>query len=216
MNVWLIEPRDPVIFRDGRPFNASPGARAKTLSFPFPSTLAGAARTRAGRDKAGHFAASQIPVLLQKEMRGPLLVELNATGGVKDWLFPVPADALILKQESYKEDAGRLVPLTVLAMPDGAETDLGGPNLVGPVTAEKEKPHAKAPAFWGQTTFEEWLLKPKAQDVQFGKLGISGPARESRIHVSIKSESKTAEEGTLFQTSGLEFTTLPAAPMPSF
>ncbi|MFZ2521089.1 MAG: type III-B CRISPR module-associated Cmr3 family protein, partial [Anaerolineae bacterium] len=32
MKTWLIEPRDPLIFRDGRPFSASPGARAKTLS----------------------------------------------------------------------------------------------------------------------------------------------------------------------------------------
>jgi len=90
MKTWLIEPRDPVIFRDGRPFNASAGARAKTLSFPFPSTLVGAARTLAGRDKNGHFDTSQIDALLSQEMEGPLLVELSERGGVKDWLFPSP------------------------------------------------------------------------------------------------------------------------------
>jgi len=38
----LIEPRDPLIVRDGRPFTNSPGARAKSLPFPLPQTLAGA------------------------------------------------------------------------------------------------------------------------------------------------------------------------------
>ena len=64
MTVWLIEPRDPVIFRDGKPFNASPGAHAKTLSFPFPATAAGATRTRAGLDTSGRFDRARINDLL--------------------------------------------------------------------------------------------------------------------------------------------------------
>ena len=51
MTTWIIEPHDPLIFRDGRPFGPNPGARAKTLSFPFPSTTTGGVRTRAGLDK---------------------------------------------------------------------------------------------------------------------------------------------------------------------
>ncbi|HZQ09120.1 MAG TPA: type III-B CRISPR module-associated Cmr3 family protein, partial [Anaerolineae bacterium] len=55
MSVWLIEPRDPLIFRDGRPFNPTPGARAISLPFPYPSTLAGAVRTRVGQNENGVF-----------------------------------------------------------------------------------------------------------------------------------------------------------------
>ena len=207
MKTWLIEPRDPLIFRDGRPFDASAGARAKSLPFPFPSTLVGVARTVAGRDKNGHFDAGQIDVLLAQGMEGPLLVELSETGGIADWLFPAPADALVLRQTSYKKNAGHLVPLTVLKAPVGATSNLGdGLMLVGPVTLEKQKPHGKAPAFWRQSKFEDWLMEPKAKDeVMFHELGVAGLVRESRMHVSIGHDSQTAEKGALFQTAGLEF-----------
>ncbi|MCF6192383.1 MAG: type III-B CRISPR module-associated protein Cmr3, partial [Candidatus Hydrothermae bacterium] len=48
LQTWMALPHDSLIFRDGRPFTAVPGARAKTLPFPFPSTIAGAIRTRSG------------------------------------------------------------------------------------------------------------------------------------------------------------------------
>ena len=50
MSLWLIVPRDPLIFRDGKPFTATPGERSNSLGFPFPSTLAGAVRTLVGAD----------------------------------------------------------------------------------------------------------------------------------------------------------------------
>ena len=85
MSVWLIQPRGPLIFRDGKPFNATPGAQAKSLSFPYPSTLAGGVRTRAGRDETGRFDPQQIEHLLQLNVRGPILVVLNLkTGEIED------------------------------------------------------------------------------------------------------------------------------------
>jgi hypothetical protein len=42
----LIEPRDPAIFRDARPFETGLGAR--TLSWPNPSAVIGTIRTRLG------------------------------------------------------------------------------------------------------------------------------------------------------------------------
>ena len=38
MTIWLVEPRDPLIVREGRPFGPDPGAWATSLPFPFPST----------------------------------------------------------------------------------------------------------------------------------------------------------------------------------
>ena len=46
MSVWLVEPLDPLIARDGRP--SSVGGHFFTVSFPYPSMLAGAVRTRMG------------------------------------------------------------------------------------------------------------------------------------------------------------------------
>lgn len=78
MSLWIVEPRDPLLLRDGRPFQATPGARAYTLDFPYPSTLAGAVRTRAGRDEAGRFQDDVETIAAVKSIgiRGPLLVEL--------------------------------------------------------------------------------------------------------------------------------------------
>lgn len=207
MTIWLIEPRDPVIFRDGRPFNASPGARAKTLSFPLPATIAGATRTRAGQDAHGRFDASRIDELLNKQVRGPLLVKLDEDGGVEDWLFPAPADALLLKHTPFDKHRAHIVPLTMLDTSPGTTSNLPAPlALAGPTRPANEKPHPEVPPYWRWQSYQTWLKEPKAQDVDLDSFGHAGPARESRMHVSIKSNTQTAEDGALFQTSGLEFT----------
>ena len=41
--VFIVEPRDPFIARDGKPFGV--GVSAATLPFPFPSTTTGGVRT---------------------------------------------------------------------------------------------------------------------------------------------------------------------------
>src|SRR6266446_9986611 len=79
MAIWIIEPRDPLIVRDGRPFGPDPGARATSLPFPFPSTTTGGVRTRAGLNDRGIFdlAGKQLEDLKQLSVRGPLLVQLT-------------------------------------------------------------------------------------------------------------------------------------------
>lgn len=88
MQTWLIEPRDPLIVRDGRPFSADiAGARATSLDFPFPSTTTGGVRTRQGLASGG-FAnrpPEEVQELIRQlkdeiAVRGPLLVELNGEG----------------------------------------------------------------------------------------------------------------------------------------
>ena len=64
MSLWIIEPRDPLVFGDGKPFSAVPGSRAKSLPFPHPSTVAGAMRTRSGTDPKGRFDSRRIDELL--------------------------------------------------------------------------------------------------------------------------------------------------------
>ena len=53
MTIWIIEPHDPLIVRDGRPFGPNPGVQATSLTFPFPSTTTGGVRTRAGLNSYG-------------------------------------------------------------------------------------------------------------------------------------------------------------------
>jgi len=92
MTIWLVEPRDPLIVREGRPFGPDPGASATSLPFPFPSTLAGGVRSRSALDENGAFqyerAENMSPEYRQQRdqlleqlkkirIRGPLLVQLS-------------------------------------------------------------------------------------------------------------------------------------------
>jgi CRISPR-associated protein Cmr3 len=207
MSVWLIQPRDPLIFRDGKPFNTTPGVQATSLSFPYPSTLAGGVRTRAGRDAAGKFDSQQIDYLLQRSIRGPLLVALDESGKLAEWFFPAPADSLIV--DAGDESKGVRYWVHPVALPTGAAMNLeqGLPVSVNPVV--KHKSQQKAPNFWNWATMEAWLEHPgnDAEAVDLPKIGMPHVIRESRMHVLIDAETGTASEGFLFQTSGLEFST---------
>jgi len=206
MSLWLIVPRDPLIFRDGKPFTATPGERAKSMVFPYPSTLAGAVRTRSGTDAAtGQFDASRIAELLGKSIRGPVLVELNNDGQIAEWFFPAPADALLVE----KEGAVKRFSLAPLKLTDGAASDQQKLSLVGPVENVKDKPLARPPRYWNKKRMEAWLENPAEVDtVTPDELGMQGPARETRTHVSITTDTQTALFGALFQTSGMEFVEL--------
>lgn len=210
MSVWIIEPRDPVIFRDGRPFQAVPGARAVSLRFPFPSTTTGALRTREGLDEEGRFQEKLVEHVKGIDVKGPLLVELDAkTGEISKWLVPAPSDALLIDCEPQNDSKGHVKRLVPLKTNPGDCSDLPkGLSLVGPIRPVFRKPCSNSPRFWYWGFFERWLLAPKEQDVLLSCLGYSGPVRETRMHVGIdpKTMAANTSEGTLFQTQGLEFT----------
>lgn len=204
MSLWLIVPRDPLIFRDGKPFTAIPGERAKSLVFPYPSTIAGAVRTRVGTDAAsGRFDATRIEELKQIRLYGPVLVELDKDEKIKEWFFPAPADALLIETDIDGE--AMRYSLAPLVKPEGALTDLEGFELVGPAENIKDKPLKHPPRYWKWAQILEWLKIPSDGGVTLSDLGIRGPKEESRTHVSITAEKQTALPGALFQTSGMEY-----------
>lgn len=215
MTIWIIEPHDPLIVRDGRPFSPDPAARAISLPFPFPSTTTGGVRTRAGL-KDGVFDLSQIERVKQIKVRGPLLVQLTPGGDnskLEQWLVPAPADALLLEPEPPQEGFALRKWLVPLRLPEGAQTSLDTENkdslmLVGQVQPDPHKPTKEAPHYWYWDTFQAWLIAPSldGQIVSLSGLGHNGPQREQRIHVSMNIDRRTAKEGALFETSGLEFT----------
>ncbi|RMH48272.1 MAG: CRISPR-associated protein Cmr3 [Gammaproteobacteria bacterium] len=214
MTSWLIQPRDPLIFRDGRPFTADPGARATTLPFPFPSTLAGAVRTLSGTDpSSGKFDESMVETLLQHTIRGPLLISLNAEDGVAEFYPPAPADALLLKDKNDKAAALRLW-LRPVKPPQGTQTDLKEPqHILAPRRPRNEKVFPQAPGFWRWKEFEAWLLHPLDEHhiANVKTWGLPALPQEYRTHVRITPDSQTADPGGLFVTSGLEFTYIPAS-----
>ncbi len=217
MTIWIIEPHDPLIFRDGRPFGPNPGARAKTVSFPFPSTTAGGVRTRAGIEN-GVFNPANISKVKGIHVRGPLLVELTSDsrgGEVQEWMAPAPVDALLFERESKEKESKthkiEIKQLTPVLMPEGAITDFDQKNLwlIGLEEPDNRKPAKDVPRYWNWDVFQSWLLNPASlmqQTTEAKQLGHSGPQLEQRLHVSIDPETGTARDGMLFETAGLEFT----------
>ena len=208
MTLWIIEPRDPLIVRDGRPFGPNPGARAATLPFPFPATVAGGLRHKAGMDADGAFGTTDANSDFVKTlaMRGPLLVRLNnGDDSIAEWLPPAPADALILDREPADEAVcvQQLAPRTLTAtssLPTGLQ-------LIGPRAPVSNKASAATPRFWHWQAFEQWLAAPADDDARpRAELGLGHLETDTRLHVSVQSATQTAIDGALFQTQGLVFT----------
>ncbi len=221
MTIWIMEPRDPLLVRDGRPFGPDPGARAVSLPFPFPSTIAGGIRARAGVNEEGIFQYSsqntgELDHLKALQVRGPLLVQLAADDEditADAWLVPAPCDALLLPAKSAGPGSGiaSVRQLMPVQLPQGARTDLDQQALWlvrQPSSDDQEKP-LQPLAYWYWERFKTWLLDPSrvaGGGIALNSLGLRGPEREQRMHVSIEAGREVAREGMLFETSGLEFT----------
>lgn len=198
MTLHRIEPRDPLVLRDGRPNDGR--SESRTTDFPMPSTVVGAVRTALGR-RQGAFDSGLISSLVNHvKLRGPL-------GLVGDELLvPAPGDALVLK---LADDTLRTRPLRPMTLPEGAKTSLSTDyRLVGLRADENDraKPFDEQPRFWRWSSFASWLREPKTLDDKATREllsgGIRGLVREERVHVALGPQN-TAEEGKLFAAEGL-------------
>jgi CRISPR-associated protein Cmr3 len=210
MSIWLIDPHDPLIFRDGRPFDPTPGARAVSLPFPLPSVTAGAVRTRMFSHPDGGFYGD--PTKARKiAVAGPLLVALGEQASVDEWFIPAPADALLLRAKpGDAPNSARLVQLCPLQREADELSDLPADLFpIGQIAYDPAKPHPEAPRFWRWDAFAQWLkqgaVHSAPQSVALASLGIQGPLGETRMHVQIEAERQSAADGALFQTRGLAF-----------
>lgn len=211
MTLWTIEPRTPLIVRDGRPFGLNPGARAESLDFPFPSTIAGAARAQHwqqlgnsfDKESFGTAEASQVN---QVAIKGPLLIEVDQSNRY-EWLLPAPGDALVFNMEN-KHDKNHVRIRRLLPKPIDPTTqnDLAITDTLQMFNPMKDKPTKPPPRYWRWESYRKWLISPQDYETfELHQLGHSGPVRENRVHVAIQRELQTGEDGKLFQTGGLEF-----------
>ncbi len=216
--MWLIEPHDSLIVRDGRPFGVGAGNRAESLQFPFPSTIVGAIRTRIGFAKLNGnrngFSKELAETLQQKvSICGPLLAEIKNDD--VNFLVPASSDCLIF--ESRNEDKLLTVPLKPLEKETGFFNDLNDEissesaiearnlHLCGLETFRQEKQAKTIPYFWRWKFFEEWLTESASKERTFSEIGIEALKKDRRLHTAIDYKTKAADEGKLFETLGLEF-----------
>ncbi|MER3430831.1 MAG: hypothetical protein C4324_07265 [Blastocatellia bacterium] len=232
--IWFIEPRDSIIFRDGREFAAGGGASARTLEFPYPSTTTGAARARAIlhsfasefgllESRNGRSKVLSQAVLGGVRVKGPLLATMTNQHQILI-MPPAPADCVIAGNASGK--GAMQVPIVPLKIDDHTLTDLKteGINcklaICGNKKLLRQKPLKEVPVFWKWEHFRDWLVSPterslaSATDLGIGRLPI-----DRRTHVKIDSDRRAGVDGDLFETRGLAFAApidnAAAAPDPS-
>jgi hypothetical protein len=191
---YLLHPRAPLVFGAGRP--ADFGLAGSTLSFPFPSTVAGAMRAAhevaAGRT-ANPYAANQVELEWLSLARFDWLDD--ATNA--ELLLPRPADSVYLNGKIYalmprehrKDCISDLAPELRILEIDAPPAELKG------------KPD-EAPAWWTAGAVTKWLAKPG--DCA-GLESIEESLADTRTHVVVERQGKGAKDGQLFRTTGRDF-----------
>jgi CRISPR-associated protein Cmr3 len=206
VSAWLIEPRDPLIARDGRPAST---AQFRTVRFPFPSMLAGAVRTRlAAGDGPFTLAGAALDELRQIAVHGPLLAELAGDGDeVAEWYAPAPRDLLWVPGDDGGLALRRLVPRA--PGPGRLVDSLPAAGLLPvfpPRGARPGKLPPGLPAFWRWEELERWLCAPADRDgVDPDGLGAPDLPTERRVHLALRPGERVGIDGAIFMTSGLRF-----------
>lgn len=207
---YLIEPRDPILARDARPFSAEPGALAESLPWPLPSTTTGAIRTYLGGDWSQN-PDQKAQQVLDISVHGPLLVAKR--GATEAWqvYFPAPADAIVYEREEGDGDGNskeklkkvmNLLPLRSGNSSNGAGCNL--PDGLMPLSITKEvKPSPEFAFLSLDWTAKRLATASPSEDPPTD--GIAGIAKDSRVHVSIAPDTKTGVQGRLFATVSLAF-----------
>lgn len=213
MTTFVVEPRDTMVLRDGRPFLTG-ATSGRTLTMPWPSSIAGLARTRVGSDDNGRFIVERAASLLENvSVKGPWLVRLGMTGEAEEPFFPAPLDAVWFREEGRAARApaarGKLRHrLRPAASPPGVLHDLEQEalELVQAPGVPRSKPEP-GPAFYGWSAMEPWLAGRCADGrVDDTHAFLDSFERERRVHVALRPETGTAADGQLFSTDGVRFT----------
>ncbi|MDQ3693837.1 MAG: type III-B CRISPR module-associated protein Cmr3 [Chloroflexota bacterium] len=209
----VIRPRDPLIARTARPFNAEPGALAETLPWPLPMTTAGAVRSHLA-SIAPSFTDWADPEMTrqakQTSVCGPLLLVRLTPDAAWTAYLPAPADALAPDDADTGVNAevwvvgARPVDETwwQAAQEKGMGCNLPVAKLV-PVLAPGTIKGRPVQGFWSLTDTIDWLASATGDHL----LASTVPQLpiDIRTHVAIDNARQTNVDGLLFSTSGLVF-----------
>jgi CRISPR-associated protein Cmr3 len=184
----------PLLFRDGKPFNAAGGTEtaAQSLPVPLPSTLAGFIRTQIGI--GSHWSWNQHD--LEKTHTIPVAGLLTRD---QQLVFSAPRDAVVYKDKDSNLQIIRLAPLEKLE--DAAGTD--APGGMTPMNVPANLKAETGYALWTQADIATWLKgeTPNAATLE----PIAGLPLETRVHVGIDSTTGAADDGQLFSVAYRSF-----------
>jgi len=206
--IWVnIRGIDPLLFRDGRPFTNEEGAlHARSLPLPLPGTIAGFLRSQMGErlgwdwNNQGPAMARAVPVAGPIPMIGdPVAIPAcpaRAGGRGADRVsvaIPAPADAVVCKREG--EESPSIMPLRPVSLESGAGCDL--PNGLLPLNVTGDVKPESGYQFWKADVLRQWLENATGEGAAVPEK-IGGLETEERVHVGIRPETSTSDEGMLF------------------
>jgi CRISPR-associated protein Cmr3 len=212
LNYFLLNPKDPLIIRSSRPFEAISDAEA--AKFPPPSTIAGALRNVHGRTIGIDFNNKEkLKALLTVPVTGPLAVKIPSDLSTdkleqKHILVPKPADAQYFASGDEKvvvgmqpvqpnEDEGCDLPDGLL--PLFLSKDIQGKSIGGP-------------KWWSLTDLLDWRNGKSLDFDDVRRNGWTPTEPDIRTHVERDNETRNSVDGQIFQTTGLTMWQQPDQP----
>lgn len=198
-----LVPRDGFFAKDGRGWHTSASGRGHGLDWPWPSTALGALRSLWGRGEESRSNSTFTPddwrTRTQPIQLGRTLVlrrEHGTAWRAEHVIWPVPLDALWLEGRS---EVHRLDPVKPIAPTLGRDDDDAREALWRPVPDDAQKPLA-SPRWWSSEAFGSWLAG-NAVMVREESLEMK---RRVQVHVGIRPEELTADDGVLFSHDVVE------------
>lgn len=208
MDNLLIQPRDPMIARDARPFSADPGGRAVTLNWPYPSTISGALRTFIGNTATPPFNWNGNGPQLARQIltRGPFL--MRHMRDAWHWYLPAPLDTV-----QFRDNGSSTITVAPLR-PSNLRKEQGcdlPPGIAAVLQLESSAPEGKpveGQLYWSRDALLDHLVTPGQLTSLVTPRWMDATAlvpHDSRVHVGIDRATGTSEAGRLFSTRGLAF-----------
>jgi CRISPR-associated protein Cmr3 len=216
----FIEPSDVLLFRDGRPFSAGEGHRARSIFPPTPNTVQGVIRSKVLAERCGRYQDYRegcsncpetqdctIPTEIGRPSRegrgsygdmvlkGALIAQRSSQN--LNVCFPVPSDVVQVKNKENPDANPKLVYLNPLSpeQQPSSQNDLDSQLLL--LWASETKPVEAIAGYWSKNDLSCYLLG--RQPDTFTKPS-SLYDRESRFGIEVDNKKQTVQEGRLYQT----------------
>lgn len=223
MNIF-IEPFDVLLFRDGRPFSAGEGHRARSLFPPTPNTVQGVIRSKVLADRCGRYAqykqgcsncpdqeTCSIPDEIGRpaqdgqgnygaiDLKGAIIACHEPSTGNKTArltpYYPVPADVVQVKDKQNPQAESKLVSLLPLDHTLPGHTDLTTHLL--PLWNPESQPVETAIGYWTHQDLERYLLGEQPEHLTKSDDLFQ---KESRFGIEVDNRVQSVKEGRLYQT----------------
>ena len=201
MNHLEVICRDPLVARDGRPFDA--GGKMRCVPWLLPSVVAGSLRTLLGKLKDPSFGGDLPDRLKQVSVHGFL------PKGPDGLYFPKPEDCLARPGVGDGAQPDLLATRPVEIHPgQGCDLPEGNlrPVMLAATQSGSEFKPAPLPEWWPQAAMVQWLMN---QPVRLDGSFLGKPLEDDRVHLEVQPETGAAEDGKIFSTASLALGSLP-------